>query len=153
MSEEKILITHASTQRARFLNYEIHIAKDDTQYTKRQKGSRVRKARSINGTPILSVPKDVVQAWTEKHTKNGKPTHRGHLIRSSDFEIIKTTYGGLKFQGLVNYYTLAHDVEAKIYPLKGVMMESLTKTLAGKHKTRTGEIYKKYKRTSEEGRR
>lgn len=143
MSEDKTLITHAHLQKARFLNYEIHIAKRDDQRSGKRNG------RTINGTPILTVPTEVVKAWKEKHTKNGKPTHRSELIKYSDYEIVMTY--GLEFQGLVNYYTMAHNVASMMYPLKSVMMESLAKTIAAKHKAKTSWVYRKYKRISEEG--
>ena len=148
MSEEKTLITHAASGRARFLGYEIHMAWDNDQLSKYQNNPLI-KSRATNGTPILSVPKDVVQEWKSKYSRNGKPIHRSYLIHCSDFEIVQTY--GVEFQGLVNYYTLAHDVAEKLYPVKYVLMESLAKTLAAKHKKRKTWVYRKYKRTSDEG--
>jgi len=136
MSEEKTLITHATTGRARFLSYDIHMAKSDT---------RLRhKRRSINGSPILSVPPSVIKEWTRKYTRHGKPHHRPELINNSDYDIV-TTYN-LEFQGLANYYTMAHDVSTKLYPLKWVCRQSLVKTLADKHKQTARWVYRKYYR-------
>ena len=148
MSFDATLITHAASGRARFLGYEIYIAWDNEQLSKRRNNPLV-KSRAINGTPILSVPKDVVQEWKSKYSRNGKLIHRPYLIHCSDFEIVQTY--GLEFQGLVNYYTLAHDVAEKLYPVKYVLMESLAKTIAAKHKKRKTWVYRKYKRTSDEG--
>jgi hypothetical protein len=64
-------------------------------------------------------------------------------------EII-TTYG-LEFQGVVNYYTLAHNVSICFYPVKHIFMESAVRTLANKYKTSRRKIYAKYKRISQHG--
>jgi group II intron reverse transcriptase/maturase len=134
MSGEKTLITHATTGRARFLGYDIHMAYNNT---------RLRhKRRSINGSPLLSVPPDVVKEHAKQYTRNGKPRHKPELTDNADYDIV-TTYN-LEFQGLVNYYTLAHDVATKLYPLKWVCRQSLVKTLADKHKKTAGWVYRNY---------
>jgi group II intron reverse transcriptase/maturase len=139
MSEEKTLITHATTGRACFLGYNIHMAQNNT---------RLRhKRRSINGSPILSVPPRVVKEHLKQYTRNGKPHHRPELTDNSDYDIV--TLYHQEFQGLVNYYTLAHDVATKLYPLKWICRQSLVKTLARKHKQTAGWVYRRYYRQEE----
>jgi group II intron reverse transcriptase/maturase len=148
LSEEKTLITHATTQRARFLNYEIHIVQDNTKLTNNKKLAK-QVARSLNGKVALSVPHDVVVEWRTRFAKKGKAVHRPYLLHCSDYEIVQTY--GLEFQGLVNYYTMAHNVASKLYSVKYHFQESLVKTIAAKHKKSTPWVYGQYRRKSEHG--
>ncbi|MCL4301273.1 MAG: hypothetical protein KJ077_36540 [Anaerolineae bacterium] len=136
MSEEKTLITHATTQRARFLGYDIYMAKGDSRMT--------NKRRSINGVPMFSVPSEVAKEWETRYTRNGKPYHRKGLTPRSDYDIVMTY--NMEFQGVVNFYLMAHDVADKLYPVKWIFMQSLVKTLAVKHKRKTTWVYRKYSR-------
>ncbi|MEE1821916.1 reverse transcriptase/maturase family protein, partial [Streptomyces sp. BE20] len=61
MSQEKTLITHARTGRARFLGYEISIAGTNRR-TRRPSGTDRRNRRSLNGTVVLHVPPSVIKA-------------------------------------------------------------------------------------------
>jgi hypothetical protein len=149
LSEEKTLITHATTQAARYLGYEIKVALDNNQMTKQHKRYNRHRSRAINMLPVLSVPADVARQWRTEYTKNGKPTNRPELLQCSDFEIVKTY--GLEFQGVVNYYAMAYNVARSFYPVKYMFMESAVRTLANKHKTTRYRIYARYKRRSEYG--
>jgi hypothetical protein len=141
MAEEKTLITHATTGQARFLGYDISIARVNDRIT--------NKRRSINGKPMLRVPRVVAQEWKARYMRHGKSHHRAALMNRSDYDIV-VTYN-LEFQGLVNYYVLAHDVSAKLYPVKDVYRDSLVKTLAAKHKRSVTKIYRRYYRMQETG--
>ncbi len=141
LSEEKTLITHATQACARFLSYEVSMAKEDSQ--------QCRKQRSINGCPILRVPKDMAQTWQRRYTRKGKAAHRAELLTRSDYDIVATY--AIEFQGLVNYYTLAYDVAEKLDPVKWAYQQSLVKTLAHKHKQSVTWVYHKHKRKTEEG--
>ena len=147
LSEEKTLITHATTDKARFLGYDIHIAIENNQMTVQDREQTSFRRRALNMTPVLAVPQDVARHWRMKYTKNGKPTNRPELLQCSDMELV-TTYGQ-EFQGVVNYYSLAHNVAKSFYPVKYVFMESAVRTLANKHKTSRRKIYAKYKRRSD----
>jgi group II intron reverse transcriptase/maturase len=146
LSQEKTLITHASQQRARFLNYEIYIGLDNTKLTNDKRTAK-QIGRSLNGKVVLSVPPDVAKDWRTRFTKKGKTIHRSYLLNCSDFEIIQTY--GLEFQGLVNYYTMAHNVSKRLGDVKYHFQQSLVKTIAAKHKKRTGWVYRQYCRQSE----
>src|SRR5215510_16603678 len=64
LSEEKTLITHVRTERARFLGYEITRFHDDTRHDKDGR-------RSINGDISLRIPKKVVHARCHRYMHNG----------------------------------------------------------------------------------
>ena len=40
--------------------------------------------------------------------RNGKPIHRTELINDSDFDVIARY--GMEYRGLMNYYSLAHNI-------------------------------------------
>ena len=147
LSHDKTLITHATESRARFLGYEIHIAQDNNRCVRHRQQAK-RQGRSINGLPLLKVPRDVIQKWSARFSKNGKATYRPYLLRCSAFEITFTY--GQEFQGLANYYALAHNVSS-LYKVKFHYMRSLAKTLAKKFKRSLSWVYRKYKRKSEDG--
>src|ERR1035441_4974065 len=65
LSATKTLITHARTEAARFLGYEII-----TQYDKRKQTAG---RRSVNGQIRLRVPVDVIKAKSSRYTQGGKP--------------------------------------------------------------------------------
>lgn len=148
LSEEKTLVTHATNGCGRFLNYEIYIGLNNTKLTNNKKNAK-RVGRSLNGKVILSVPQDVTAKWQTRFNRNGKATHRPYLLHCSDYEIIQTY--GLEFQGLVNYYTMAHNVAKRLYPVKYHFQQSLVKTLAAKHKKSVTWVYRRYSRKSEHG--
>ena len=58
---------------------------------------------------------------------------RAELLYLSDLEIV-STYNA-EFQGLANYYALAHDAKQKLNKLQYIWQGSLLRTLADKHKT------------------
>ena len=59
MSEKKTLVTHATTGRARFLGYDVHVARNNNKL----RDSR----RTLNGTPLLSVPAEVANEWKRRY--------------------------------------------------------------------------------------
>jgi len=143
LSEEKTLITHAVSEAAKFLGYEITMLQEDTKRTKRDTNGYGTKTmcRSINRHIGLRVPKGVLEAKVERYMKSGKAVHRKELVELSDYEIV-TTYQ-LEFRGIANYYRLAHNLSS-LTRLKWVMETSLTKTLASKHKITVPNVYEKY---------
>lgn len=140
MSDEKTFITHAATEEARFLGYELGVRRNDTKVTKDRNGKRKR--RSVNNTIQLYVPRDVAQKWLNRYQKDGKPRSRAEQLNNSDYEIVMSY--NLEFQGLVNYYCLAVDVSKRLQPVKYVYMQSLVRTLAHKHKKSCSWVYRQY---------
>jgi group II intron reverse transcriptase/maturase len=141
LSDEKTLITHATTGRARFLNYEIYIAQNNTQLT-RHKAQAKLTARAINGVPIFKVPQEVINDWSTRFSKNGKTVHRPYLMECSDYEITQTY--DLEFRGLANYYSFAHNICA-LSKVRYHYLMSLAKTIAAKHKQKLTWVFAKYK--------
>ena len=69
LSREKTLITHATSQAARFLGYDLvnQQANDQFDLTGR---------RRVNGRIGLRVPANVIEQHCQAYMRNGKPTHR-----------------------------------------------------------------------------
>ena len=138
LSEAKTLITHARSEAARFLGYEVTVQHEDTRRTKTRQG---RKRRSANGRIGLRVPRDVLVEKCDRYRKGGKAIHRAERMQESDFAIV-TTYQ-LEYRGIANYYRLAYNMHT-LNQLKYVMEVSLTKTLAHKFSVSVAKVYEKY---------
>ena len=140
LSESKTLITHARSEAAKFLGYELTILQKDTKRTKNKVYGTKR--RSINGRIGLRVPQTVVRDKCNRYKQRNKVMHRTELLNESDYTIIATYQ--LEFRGIANYYRLAYNLHT-LQRLKWVMEQSLTKTLATKHRTSVQKIMDKYK--------
>lgn len=136
LSQDKTLITHARTQAARFLGYEITVLHNDRKVT--------RGIRSANGTVSLRVPAAVIKAKSVPYLLRGKPARRPRLISEDDHAIV-AAYGA-EYRGIVQYYLLAGNA-ARLYRLHWVMETSLLKTLAGKHRSTVTKMARKHKVT------
>src|SRR5438128_4679992 len=135
LSEAKTLITHAKTETARFLNYEVQTIQEDSQRDQRDR-------RSHNGNIGLRVPEEVIQTKCQRYKQHSrKVLHRTELINDSDFTIIELFQA--EYRGLVEYYRLAYNLH-RLTTLEGVMEQSLTKTLAAKHKLSVPKVYRTY---------
>ena len=134
LSPSKTLITHAASQAARFLGYEIKAQHADTKIT--------RNRRAVNGAIGLFVPRDRIRQWCALYSDKGKPAQRGALLHDDDFTIIAKYQS--EYAGRVQYYLLAQDV-FRLGRLHWVMETSLLKTLAGKHRSTVGKMASKYK--------
>jgi group II intron reverse transcriptase/maturase len=134
LSAEKTLITHARTQAARFLGYEITVRHDDSKIT----GGR----RMLNGTVALRVPRDVITAKCALYRRRGKPWHRSRLINLDDYDIVRVY--GAEYRGVANYYLLASDVW-RLHVLRWNAETSMLKTLAAKHSSSVTKMAARYK--------
>ena len=137
LSKEKTLITHATSQAAKFLGYEL---------VNQQVNDKLdpHGRRAVNGKIGLRVPAKVIEQHCRAYTLNGKPAHRAELLRDDDFTIVNRYQA--EFRGVIQYYLLAQNV-SHFGRLKWVMAQSLTKTLAGKHKTTCRKVFRRYKST------
>ncbi|MGW4095218.1 group II intron reverse transcriptase/maturase, partial [Nocardia sp. NPDC004750] len=140
LSEPKTLITHATSQAARFLGYEIRTQHADDKIT--------RHRRAVNGAIGLFVPKTVIRERCARYMSKGKPAQRGPLLFDDDFTIV-ATYGS-EYRGFVQYYLMAQDI-FRLQRLQWVMETSMLKTLAGKHKSTVTKMARKYKTTIDTG--
>lgn len=133
LSEEKTLITHARTEAARFLGYELSVFWSDTR-------------RSVNGNIRLAIPEDKVQNACNQFMANGRPIHRADLVSESDYNLIARY--GIVYRGLMNYYIFAHNI-ARMNTIFWVMRSSLLMTLAYKHRSSVAKMARKFSSTTE----
>lgn len=134
LSQEKTLITHASTTFARFLGYDIKVQMADDYVDKTGR-------RGANGVIALFVPSSVIEKKCTDYMKNGKTIHIGKLLQDDDFSIVQRF--GAEYRGIVQYYLMAQNV-SWLSKLHWIMQGSLLKTLAFKHKSSMNKIKKKY---------
>jgi hypothetical protein len=131
LSQEKTLITHARTQAAKYLGYEVSV-----------QHSRTRP--SVNGVIRLHVPQTVIKAKCAPYLEHGKPERRTELMNRDDHLII-SAYGA-EYRGLVQYYLLAGNV-ARLHRLRWIAETSMLKTLAAKHRSTVTKMARKHKAT------
>lgn len=146
LSEEKTLITHAATQAARFLGYEIVGGYCNTRlFGERSKPKRIKRRR-LNGTMRLRVPADVIEKKRREYQQRGKPLRRMTLAPKSDSTILSTYQD--EYRGLYQYYQYAENV-SWLHRLHWEMDQSVVHTLAAKYQTRCTTILKRFKTTIE----
>lgn len=129
LSQDKTLITHARTQAAKYLGYEV---------TVQHSQCRPR----VNGSIWLRVPRTVITAKIAPYLERGQPERRKELMSWDDHAII-STYDA-EYRGVVQYYLLAGDV-SKLKRLRWVAETSMLKTLAAKHRSTVTKMARKYK--------
>ena len=134
LSEAKTLITHARSDTARFLGYEVGVLQDDTL----QRGTSRRR---INGRIALRVPRAAVLDHSRPYLKDGKPVHRPEQLHDSVFSIVARYQAA--YRGVVQYHQMAHNV-SRYARLKWIMETSLTKTLAAKLRISVHQVYQRY---------
>ena len=138
LSQEKTLITNASSQAAKFLGYEIKAQRVNDYIDPKGR-------RGANGAIALLVPAKVIESKCQSFKRNGKVTHRNALLQDDDFSIVQQFQA--EYRGLVQYYILAQNLSwfSKLY---WVMETSLLKTLACKHRSSMKKQKKKYRTTT-----
>ena len=139
MSASKTLVTHARTEHAHFLGYDISVYQADDKLIPRI-GTRI-KTRNVNGCVRLGLPYDKVNELTQRYLRGGKPIQEAALLEYSDTEIINDYQQ--RFRGIAEYYKYATDRHT-LSKLKYVMEVTLTKTLANKFKMAVIRVYRKY---------
>ncbi len=138
LSQEKTLLTHARTEPAHFLGYEVVNLNEDT------KQHRTAHQRCINGASGLKIPMTVIRDKCSQYMRAGKPIQLTARMHDTDYSIVAQYQA--EYRGLVQYYLMAFNVH-RLWWLHRVMELSLVKTLADKHKTSVTKVYKKYQRT------
>lgn len=137
LSESKTLITHARTQGAHFLGYEVTILQEDSARDRRGQ-------RSINGQIGLKVPVDVIREKSQRYQKHGKPVHLQARTHDSVYSIVAQYQQ--EYRGIVQYYQMAYNLH-RLNDLRWTMEQSLTKTLATKLKISVHQVYRRYQTT------
>jgi hypothetical protein len=129
LSEEKTLITHASTDRAKFLGYEVGTMRSDS-------------CPAVNGVIELRIPEAKLTEIENRYKRDSKACHRAELTHDSDFDIV-AKYGA-EFRGLVQYYKLARNIR-RFGKVERTIRLSLLKTLANKLRTTVKDVWVRYK--------
>src|SRR5271169_5820608 len=140
LNKDKTLITHARSQRARFLGYDITVQHSGTKISNGR--------RSANGKIALKVPPDVIRAQCARYRNHGKPWHRSRLQNLDDYDIIRVY--GAEYRGVVNYYLLAKDAW-RLRTLRWNAETSMLKTLAAKHQSTVSKMAARHKAKAETG--
>lgn len=138
LSDEKTLITHASTEAARFLGYEIKAQRVDDYIDPTGR-------RGVNGVIGLYVPADVIEARCKRYLRKCRTIHRPELLKESDFTIVETYQQ--EYRGIVQYYLPATNA-CWLSKLHWVMEGSLLKTLAAKHQSSMRKMKQQYEATT-----
>jgi len=144
LSLEKTSITHATTEKARFLGYDISIYQVDDKLTPHPNMPAGR--RSINGHVRLGVPYGLVNEYAKGYMRKGKTISQSGLLMYSDAHIIDVFQS--RFRGIAEYYQYAVD-RCRLNSLKNIMQQSLVKTLAHKFKISVGKVYHRYRNKHE----
>lgn len=149
LSDEKTLVTHTE-KAAKFLGYEITVRKSNAQ--RRDKRGRLR--RTYGKRVCLNVSIEVVRKKLldlkvlKLEGKDGseiwKPICRSHLIFNDDLEILDSY--NAEIRGFYNYYSIANNCAHALNSFKYIMEYSMYKTYAGKYKSCTRKINKKYRK-------
>jgi len=124
LSPEKTLITHAGTEHARFLGYDIG-------------ANWNRLAGNGNGNITFRIPTQVMEAKIAKYIQDEQVVKRPELQCEDDFTIV-ALYGS-EYRGIVQYYAFAEN-RYWLTRLHWVMRGSLLKTLAAKHRTTVSKL-------------
>jgi group II intron reverse transcriptase/maturase len=129
MSPEKTVITHARTEQARFLGYDIG----------------TYNSLKTKGNICLRLPPSKLEAKIAKYERDEVPVHRPELQSNDDFTIV-SRYGS-EYRGFVQYYAYAQN-RFWLNHLRYAMELSMIKTLAAKHKMTVSKMVRKLRSTT-----
>ncbi|BCB83694.1 group II intron reverse transcriptase/maturase [Phytohabitans suffuscus] len=88
----------------------------------------------------------MIKAKSRPFLKHGKPERRPDLMNLTDSRIIGVY--GAQWRGYLQYYLLAHNVW-QLNRLQWVMLTSMLKTLAGKHRSTVSKMARTYQATTD----
>ena len=91
------------------------------------------------------VPKSVIQAKSALYLKRGQPARRSQVINYGDYDIVRIY--GAEYRGMSSNHLLAGDVR-RLHRLRWVMLSSMLKTLAAKHRSTATKIERSTRRRS-----
>ena len=139
LSLTKTLSTHARSEAARFLGYEVTVRQVETKRCLTKYGTD---RRNSNGKIGLRIPREVIEEKSKRYKSNGKPTNRSELAYESDYA--SSSLYQREYRGLANYDRLAYNMTT-LNKVKWVMENSLTRTLAQKFQLAVPTVYERYK--------
>lgn len=122
LSPEKTLITHARSQKAHFLGYDVCVSHNDDH--------KVGGVRKCNGNVCLLIPAESIARRVAVFIDGGKIAPRCELFNERPVDIVARFQA--EWRGLVQYYRLAWNQNVRLGKLFHVMCISLAKTLAVK---------------------
>lgn len=130
LSMEKTKITHAPTERAEFLSYEIT-------FPIHLKGNR-----RLAGKATFLMPRHIITKWKAKYQQDGKVvSHRGRanapvadIFKQYDTEI----------RGLWQYYQYALNASRHVYHIRYMAECALVATLCHKLRTKKTTVYRRF---------
>jgi group II intron reverse transcriptase/maturase len=146
LSQAKTLITHNS-EKVRFLGYDIFIAQSNHRVVavNHMGTGQIIKKRTLTGGVKLSLPHDKLKEFMigNGYAKDlgigtWKAIHRPELLNNEPLEILRQC--NAEFRGFYQYYKFAFDVREKLLNAHWLWVQSVTKTLAGKFKTKVSKL-------------
>jgi group II intron reverse transcriptase/maturase len=146
LSQAKTLITHNS-EKVRFLGYDIFIAQSNHRVVavNHMGTGQIIKKRTLTGGVKLSLPHDKLKEFMigNGYAKDlgigtWKAIHRPELLHNEPLEILRQC--NAEFKGFYQYYKFAFDVREKLLNAHWLWVQSVTKTLAGKFKTKVSKL-------------
>lgn len=148
LSDEKTLITNSSN-RAKFLGYEIYVRKVNVVFTDKNG----RKVRRLNGTVYVDVSMKTIRkklleynAMTIEVNVYGKevfkPKSRYYLKNNDDLEILERYNSEIR--GFRNYYSFANN-SSIVNAFGYIMQYSMFKTFATKYRMSVKKVTKKFR--------
>lgn len=147
ISSDKTGIRHAK-EGTRFLGYDIRTHTSNNRIRKVKLKGTYYRTRTIVDLMQLHIPVTKITQFCKAHgygrLDNNAFFHRSNLINKTDAEIFSLYNAELR--GFANYYNLAYACKSRLGEMFYIAEGSLTKTLAGKYKTRRTRIYAKYRR-------
>jgi len=130
LSMEKTKITHAPTERAKFLSYEIT-------FPIHLKGNR-----QLAGKATFLMPRKVLTKWKAKYQQNGKiVSHKGR-VNAPLVDIFKQY--DTEVRGLWQYYQYALNASKNVDYIRYLAECSLVATLAHKLRIKKTTVYRRY---------
>jgi len=148
LSDEKTLITH-SEKAAKFLGYEIYVSKSNQQRRdrkgrlRRTYGKRLKLKVSAETIRKKLLQYGVLQCKYLNGKEIWKSKGRPALAYKDDLTILDRYNSEIR--GFCNYYAIANNC-AKLSYFKYIMEYSMYKTFAGKYKSSTSKIIRKYRK-------
>jgi group II intron reverse transcriptase/maturase len=146
LSQAKTLITHNS-EKVRFLGYDIFIAQSNHRVVavNHMGTGQIIKKRTLTDGVKLSLPHDKLKEFMigNGYAKDfgigtWKAIHRPELLNNEPLEILRQC--NAEFRGFYQYYKFAFDVREKLLNAHWLWVQSVTKTLAGKFKTKVSKL-------------